>query len=294
VADETPTQRVSPVVFPKSWALPGRPDGGNAQALDSHRQTEFQLRPDLRLLHEGMNLVLRVVGDTYPSKFRTHRAAAVQLFWSRVFHCLGDAALLLTRGAYVGVPPLVRTACECHSAAVQLGGEELFEFEIFLARSLRPHEGLHATEIGRGSYHAGGTLAADELLGRVYRASTELARPHFGATLVEVAPESNQQKLAVLFGDQAFHFAWAQLELGWLIALCSVVLRHGMALAADGVLGATEETRTATEAFLARAEQALAAPDRCRVEEIEEEFEPRFLIGNFRRQSSGAPRKLLL
>jgi len=294
VAEEHPSQRVSPVVFPKTWDLPGRPDEANAAALDAFRQTEFQLKPDLRLLHEGMNLILRVVGDSYPAKFRTYRAAAVQLFWSRVFHCLSDAALLITRGSYVGVPPLVRTACECHSAAVQLGGEELFEFELFLARSLKPHERLHATEIGRGSYHAGGTLASDQTLGNVYRASTELARPHFGATLIEVAPESNQQKLVLLFGDQAFHFGWAQLELGWLIALCAVVLRHALALADTSVLGASDETRAAIEAFLTRAEKALAVPDRCRVEEVEEDFEPRFLIGSFRRQSAGAPRKLLL
>ncbi|HEY7296041.1 MAG TPA: hypothetical protein VH916_13435 [Dehalococcoidia bacterium] len=294
MAEESPTQRVSPVVFPKSWELPGRPDDGNPVALDAFRQTEFQLRPDLRLLHEGMNLVLRVIADSYPSKFRTYRAAAVQLFWSRTFHCLSDAALLVTRGSYAGVPPLVRTACECHSAAVQLGGDELFEFELFLARSLKPHEHLHATEIGRGSYHAGGTLAADETLGRVYRASTELGRPHFGATLIEVAPESNQQKLAVLFGDQAFHFGWAQLELGWLIALCSVVLRHAQTLADASVLGASEETLAAVAAFLDRAERTLAAPDRCRIDEVEEEFEPRFLISNFRRQSGGAPRRLLL
>jgi len=297
VAEATPTQRVSPVVFPNAWELPGRPEEANPVALDAFRQTEFQLRADLRLLHEGMNLILRVVADSYPSKFRTYRAAAVQLFWSRLFHYLSDAALLVTRGSYAGVPPLLRAACECHSAAVQLGGlggDELFEFELFLARSLKPHEALHATEVGRGSYHAGGTLASDEALGRVYRASTELARPHFGATLIEVAPESNQQKLAVLFGDQAFHFGWAQLELGWLIALCGVVLRAARGFAEAGVLGASDETLAATAAFLDRAEKALAAPDRCRVEEIEEEFEPRFLVSHFRRQSGGAPRRLLL
>lgn len=294
MAEANPSQRVSPVVFPQTWELPGRPEEGNPVALDAFRQTEFQLRADLRLLHEGMNLILRVVADSYPSKFRTYRAAAVQMFWSRLFHYLSDAALLLTRGSYAGVPPLVRAACECHSAAVQLGGEELFEFELFLSRSLKPHEALHATEIGRGSYHAGGTLASDETLGRVYRSSTELARPHFGATLIEVAPESNQQKLALLFGDQAFHFGWTQLELGWLIALCGVALRTAQGFAEAGVLGASEETLAALAAFLDRAGKMLAAPDRCRIEEIEEEFEPRFLISNFRRQSGGAPRRLLL
>jgi hypothetical protein len=289
---ERPARRVSPVIFPERWELPGRPEGGPPAALDAFRQTEFQLRSDLRLLHEGMNLQLRIVADTYPSKFRTLPAAALQLFWSRVFHCLSDAALLLCRGSYVGVPSLVRTACECFSAATQASADELWQFEQFLSESLRPHEPLHATEVGRGSYHAGGTLAAIEELGLIYRTSTELARPHFGATLIEVAPETNLQKLTVTFGDQAFHFGWAQLELGWLVGLCAIVLRY--AVAREGVLGRSDETRGASADFLARSERALAAPDRCRIEEVDVEMERRFLVVNFRRQSGGAPRKLLL
>jgi hypothetical protein len=289
---QPPSQRVSPVVFPKSWELPARPDGADPAALDAHRQTEFQLKGDLRLLHQGMNLILRVVADTYPSKYRTHAAAVMEMYWSRAFHYLSGSAALISRGAYVGVAPLLRSACECHSAAVQLGGEELGEFLGFLAASLRPNEEFRATDIGRGSYHAGGTLASDALLGLIYRSSTELARPHFGATLIAVAPESNLQKLGVLFGDQAFHFGWAQLTLGWLIGLCSVVLRH--ATGGTDVLGVTDDTRTEVDAYLTRADAVLAAPGRCRIEEVEQDFERRFLVSNFRRQSGGAPRKLLL
>ncbi|MHB8574088.1 MAG: hypothetical protein ACYDCQ_02030 [Dehalococcoidia bacterium] len=285
-------QRISPVLFPEAWALPARPEQGPPAALDAARQTEFLLKSDLRLLHDGMNLQLRVVAETYPSKFRTPRSAVFQLYWSRVFHYLSDAAALVTRGSYVGVSPLVRTACECIAAAGQLAGAELFEFELFMERALKPNERFHATDIGRGSYHAGGLLASNEQLGLVYRTSTELARPHFGATLIEVAPESNMQKLAVTFADQAFHFGWAQLELGWVISLCAVMLR--MAAEIGDVLGTSVETRDAIEVYLTRSEKSLAAPDRCRIEEVEEDFERRFLVSNFRRQASGAPRKLLL
>jgi hypothetical protein len=130
------------------------------------------------------------------------------------------------------------------------------------------------------------------LLGLTYRASTELARPHFGATLLEVAPESNLQKLAVTFADQAFHFGWAQLELGWLLALCAVMLQY--VLDAAGLFGASEQTKWAIEPWLVRTGATLAAADRCRIEEVEEDLERRFLVVNFRRQSGGAPRKLLL
>ena len=185
----------------------------------------------------------------------------------------------------------MRTACECVAAAVQLGGDELPALLDFLETSLRPNEAHRATEVGRGSYHAGGTLASDARLGLVYRTSTELARPHFGATLIEVAPESNIQKLAVTFGDQAFHFGWAQLELGWLLSLCALIL--DFAVAAD-VLGTTDESRAAIEALGERVDAALKQPDRCRVEEVDAGMDRRFLIVNFRRQSAGAPRKLLL
>lgn len=289
---QQPSQRVSPVIFPEHWDLPGKPAQGPAASLDSYRQTDFQLKHDLHLLHEGMNLQLRVVADSYPAKFRTHAAAAFQLYWSRVFHYLSDSALLVSRGSYVGVPPLMRTACECVAAAVQLGGEELPALMEFLATSLRPNEDHRATEVGRGSYHAGGTLASDARLGLVYRTSTELARPHFGATLIEVAPESNLQKLAVTFGDQAFHFGWAQLELGWLLTMCAVMLEF--AVAAGDLLGTTDETRAAIEALGERIDAALQQPVRCRVEEVDDGMDRRFLIVNFRRQSAGAPRKLLL
>jgi len=288
---ESPPQRVSPVIAPKSWVLPGKPEAGNP-ALDAFRQTEFQLKSDLRLLHEGMNLALRVVADSYPAKFRTHAAAAVQLYWSRLFHACADAALLIMRGSYVSVPPLVRTACECHAAAVQLGGDELPEFLNFLTAGLLPHERLRATDLGRGIYHAGTTLVAEEHLGRLYRVSSELARPYFGATMLAVAPESNRQKLQVTFGDQAFHFGWAQLELGWLVTLCSLALRY--ATGSFSPLERSDETRILIAAFLARADAALEVSDRCRIEEVEDGGAKRLLVSNFRRQSGGAPRKIAL
>lgn len=291
---QQPSQRVSPVIFPQRWSLPARPEGEAPAAVDTFRQTEFQLKSDLRLLEEGMNLQLGVVKDTYPAKYRSHAAAVTQMYWSRAFHALSGAALLVTRGMYPAIPALVRSACECLAAAMQLGTSELPEFVAFLNASLRPDEGYHATDVGKGDYHAGGALAGNADLGLVYRCSSELSRPNFGATLIEVAPESNRQKLAITFGDQAFHFGWAQLELGWSLSLCRVLLGYATAGEQD-VLGTSEETRLAVDAFLDRCAKLLAAPERCRIEEVvDADGNLRLLIGNFRRQSAGAPRKLLL
>jgi hypothetical protein len=40
--------------------------------------------------------------------------------------------------------------------------------------------------------------------------------------------------------------------------------------------------------------EALSRPDRCRIEEVEEGGYKRFLVHNFRRAPSGAPKKILL
>jgi|SRR5579875_111625 len=288
---QEPLQRVAPVVFPRRWDLPPRP-GSPPEAVDAYRQTEFALRADLRLLETGMNLQLKIVAETYPAPHRTMRAAAFQLYWSRAFHALSDAAALILRGSYVSVPALARTACECLAAAAQLGGDEHAIFLDFLREALRPDERFHAIDVGKGSYLAGGTLAAVERLGYVYRIASELSRPGIGATLLVTAPESNRQRLAVLFGDQAFHLGWAQLTLGWLIALCTVAL--DLATADGAPLYCSEETRAAIAAYRPEVDAALADPQRCAVQEVDSDGERRLLVVNFRRQTGGAPQKLLL
>jgi hypothetical protein len=285
--------RVSPVIAPEAWDLPGRPEGAAAAVQDAYRQTTFQLGADLRLLHTGMNLQLRVVKDSHPSRFRTYALAASLMPWSRAFLALSDAATLVTRGSYAGCPALVRTACECIAASAQLRAEELPRFMEWLAGALRPQEEHKAVDVGMGQFFAGSTIAADRRLSLVYRAASELARPHLGAGLLLVAPESNATRLAVTFADQSFHFGWAQLVLGWLLALCEVQLRLVTTGGAD-VYHVTEEVRAATADFARRVDETLAHPARCAMEPVETAGGTRWLVHNVRRQSAGAPRKLLL
>ena len=126
----------------------------------------------------------------------------------------------------------------------------------------------------------------------VFRAASELSRPNMGATLLAVAPESNRQKLAETFADQAFHHGWAQMELGWLRSLCGVVL----ACVADGAtpLHLEPATRGAVAELLPAVDVALAEQQRCHIDEIDEHGERHLLVVNFRRQPGGAPRKMLL
>jgi hypothetical protein len=287
-----PPQRVSPLLLPERWDLPSKPESVLPAILDAYRQTQFQLGADLRLLSEGMNLQLQVLRDSHPSRYRTLPLAAMAMYWSRAFLAISDAALLVTRGSYSSCPALVRAACEAISAETQAGGEEQPQFREWLSGSLHPNEVHHATDVGLGIYFAGSTLAANPLLGPTFRAAGELSRQHFGVTLLKSAAESNRQRIAVAFADQGFHFGWAQLILGWLLA----VVRAQLALCVtdEGPFGTSNETRSGIDAFAASVEQALASPQRCAIEEFMEENTRRFLIHNFRRQSGGAPRRILL
>lgn len=288
-----PSQRVSGVIFPETWDPPGRPEGASPVVQDAYRQTQFQLGGDLRLLHEGMNLQLRIVKDSQPSKYRTHALAAAVMLWSRAFLGMSDTVTLVTRGSYASCPSVVRTACECLAASTQLRQEELPTFLEWLAPALRPSERHKATDVGMGQFFAGSTIAADPRFSAVYRAASELARPHLGASLVMVAPESNTARLAVTFADQTFHFGWAQLILGWLLALCEVQLRLVTTGGAD-VFNVTAATQTAVADWTGGVNAALAHPARCTFEAIVDDGDQRWLLHNFRRQSAGAPKKFLL
>lgn len=286
------TPRVSAPILPERWDLPGRPEGAPAAVQDAYRQTQFLLGGDLRLLREGMNLQLQIVRESSPSRYRTHALAAALMPWSRAFLALSDATTLTLHGSYASCPALVRTACECVAAAAQLSAEELPTFEAWLAEAFRPDEMYKAVAIGMGQFFAGSTLAADPRLSVVYRAASELARPHLGASLVLTAVDSNAQRLALTFADQSFHFGWAQLVLGWLLGVCEVQLR--LVTGAGTVFHLTEEAAAAAAAWTARAAATLDDPARCRMEPVDDTGGPRWLLVNVRRQPGAAPRKLLL
>ncbi len=288
----TPGQRVSGIDFPALYELPGKPDGAPPPVLDAFRQTGFVLGADLRLFAEGMALQLRILNDSAHSRYRTHVYAAVVSTWARAYTTLADACLLVTRGSYASVPNLVRSACELIAAEHQLHREEMGEYVGWLIGHLRPDEDHKAFDVGLGHYFAGTTLAGDEGLRMVYRTASDLGRPNFGATLLEIAPESNNLRLAYTFGDASFHVAWAEIELGWLLRLCE--RQAAVAVHMPDVLNITPETHTAYNDYASRVEQALSSTGRASIAETESGGFKRWLISNFRRQPSGAPKKMLL
>jgi hypothetical protein len=232
------------------------------------------------------------VRDSAHSAFRKHPYAALLGLWSRTFLALSDACLLITRASYASCPPLVRAACELVAAQHQLHAGEMDQFLEWLAGALRPNEAQKAVDVGMGRYFAGETLAADARLRAIYRPASELGRPNFGATLLEAGPESNNARLALAFADSAFHIGWAELTLGWLLSLAERQL--AVAVHARDVFAIHDDTHQAYVDFGRRVDEALARSERCRIEEVEVEGYKRYLVHNFRRQPSGAPKKLLL
>jgi hypothetical protein len=288
----TPGQRVSAIPLPETYVLPGKPDdAASASVHDAYRQTQFILGGDLRLFAEGMELQLAILRDSSHSRYRTHAYAAVVSTWSRAYAAMADAALLVTRGSYGSVPNLVRSACELIAAEYQVQHEEMGEYIGWLLGHLKPDEERKAFDIGLGHYFAGTTLAADAQLRAVYRTASDLGRPNFGATLLLTAPESNNLRLAYAFADPSFHVAWAEIELEWLLRLCERQL--AIAVHVRDVLNITEEN-TAYTAYARRVDETLGNASRARMEEIDEDGMKRWLVHNFRRQPSGAPKKYLL
>ena len=287
-----PTQRVSPIQSPDKYVLPGRPDGDSAAVADSFRQARFLLGGDLDLFASALNLQLRLVKDAYPSRYRSHALAAIMALWSRAYTSLADGMLLATRGSYAASLPLVRAACELIAAQEALRASEADEHTKWLSQTLLPNETFKAFEFELGRFFAGEVLAADPLLRSIYRPASDLGRPNFGATLLLVGPESNNTRLAIGFADASFHLGWAELVVGWLLALAARQL--GVIFDADGVFPVAPDVRTAYEALQAAITSALAREDRCRVEEVDDGGTRRYLVHDFRRSAGGASKKILL
>jgi len=284
--EPTPKLRLAPFLLPEHYSLPQRPQGASPAVLDAHRQTQFLLAADLTLFERAMNLQLRIVAAS--QKNRTVKMAALLSLWSRVFAYLADASLLVHRGSYISCPPLVRTACDAIAAQRSLLSDAMDEY-LQWAATIRHNRRYAALEIPLGRFRAGPILAKDQRLGDIYRLVTDLSLPHFGSTTLLVAPETNLQKMPIAFADNAFHLGWAELALGWLLALGYAQLT--IALDDNQSFVITDEAKAEYEKLGQEIDTALQDARRCQVEELEGS---RYLLHNFRRRSGAAPKKVLL
>jgi hypothetical protein len=85
---------------------------------------------------------------------------------------------------------------------------------------------------------------------------------------------------------------WAELLLGWLIALAARQVR--VIVEAEAIFPVSDERRAEYAALQAAVDKALASVERCRIEEVRHGNDRRYLVHDFRRNSSGSPKKILL
>jgi hypothetical protein len=286
------SKRVAPITFPASDSVLARPGTDqSATVRDAFRECGFALGADISWLQRALSLQREIVAQSYPSRYRNQRYAAALLLWSRTYTTSIELLRLTTWGRYAVCPPLVRSCIEWLAAGPAIVGEDFDQFESWIDAAFAPASDQAATAFGMGQYMASQEIASDETLATIYRAATELARPHFGASALVVAPESNAQRIQINWGDESFHLGWAELLLGWQI---EVQMRQLEFAAASELFAAEVTDHEDRQALVEGAQRLLAAPNRCRVGWVEGGGAERLLVDNFRRQPSGAPRRILL
>ncbi|TMB67403.1 MAG: hypothetical protein E6J43_08660 [Chloroflexi bacterium] len=271
--------------LPDRYALPSRPSAAQPAMQDAFRQTQFLLSGELELFEKMMNLQLQIVAAN--SRLRTVEASALFSFWSRAFAHEADACTLMTLGSYSAAPPLVRAACDCVAAQRSLIGDGFKEYRDWLETAVRQDREHTAMAIDLGRFRAGSALAEDERLGSVYRLVSDLSMPHLGATVLQVASDSNLQKMTVAFGETLFHLGWAELISGWLLLLVDIQLTI---VISTGVFAVDHSILAVYQSYSREVNSILASRRRCYVEEVD----GRYLFQNYRRTASGSPKRLLL
>lgn len=289
---DPPRQRISPITFPSDTPALVKPGDDEPQARrDAFRETSFALSLDLRWLQDAFSLQRKIVEQSYGSSFRNRRYASALMFWSRVYSGGLDSRALAARASYSAALPLMRASMEWLGAEQAVVGEEQVEFEDWLRGAWSNNAKHHATELGMGQYMAGQQIAMAPDTADAYRAVSELSRPHFGASALLTADGSHNKRFLVNWADEAFHLGWAQLLFGWQITIQDRQCRFAVG---SGLFGVESEDRQEYQRLHRQSQTILQDQRRCRGEWIIDAGRQRLLIDNFRRQPSGAPKRLLL
>jgi hypothetical protein len=284
------THRVSPPRIDGRATRAARPPAELAGASDAYRQTGFILGAEVDLVLAGFELEGAHAEAASGAKFRNRVVAAAYGPWSRSWLARLQALHAIEWGNYSSATVLVRAAADFEAAVVaHLEGGAAEWSEWLDSGGIAAAHADHATEFRLHAFRSAESLARHPTLGEIYRAASDLALPHFGATALLTAAESDATRVAATFGDRDFHLGLAELVLGWLLGLGAAhwelfgEQRAGFPPAPEGV-----------SAWLERAQRALERRDRCRFERIERDGISRILISNWRREPRAVPRRMLL
>lgn len=283
--------RVSPPrVFP-AVTRAGKPPPEAAGSADAYRQTGFVLRPDLDLTMHGLELEARIALASAGARYRSQPTAAALGLWSRSWLARLEAMHAAEWGNYAAAISLVRGAVDYLAAEIyllQTGAQEWLEWLDGGGLALAPD--VHATEYRLHAFRSAEVLAVHDILGPIYRATTDLSMPHFGATLLLAGSDSTPDRVLMTFADRDFHLGLAELVFGWL-ELLSVAQLEAVD-APPGVFAAI--AGDAGPRFCADARSIVENATRCRMDSIERNGERRYLVENWRRAPGGAARRILL
>jgi len=271
--------------FPERYSLPPRPTSAAAAVQDAHRQTNFLLPDDLFLFERVMNVQLQVVAAN--ARARSPQAAGLFTMWSRAFSYLAHACALTVQASYSSATPLLRAALDCIAVQRSLIADGFAEYEEWYAAAITRVNERKALAIDVGRFRAASVLAADDRLSMLYRLLSDLALPHFGTSTLVIAPDTNQQRMAAGFADNAFHLGWAELMTGWLNELAAAQVQT--VLETD-VVSLKATLRADAEAAVRDVAAAAEGARRCYVEHEGNHF----LFHNFRRTATGQPRRIIL
>lgn len=285
------TPRVSPPrVFPSATRA-AKPPMQAEGAADAYRQLGFVLGADVDLVLQGLELEAAIANASSGAKFRSQGMVAVVSQWSRSWLTRLQALHAVDWGNYTAALPLARAAADYSAASIAMLNAPAEWEEWIAGRAVLPAHEDHATAIDLHGFRSAETLAVNPALGLIYRVASDLSLPHFGATLLVTAAESSPERTMVTFGDRDFHFAMAELCLGWLSELSSVQLSAALEQPGRALAVADE---AALRAYAGAVAKSLARADRCRVEIVERDGESRYLINNWRRAQGAAPKRILL
>lgn len=283
--------RVSPPkVFPVATGA-SKPPAEAPGSADAYRQTGFVLGEEVEAILRGLNLEGEAAQRAAEPKRRTQKMVSAMGLWSRAWLARLEALHALQWGSYAAAVALVRAAADYQASMLYLLRTGAEEWDAWLASGgIAIAAEDHATEFRLHAFRAAEVLAAHEVLGRIYRMSTDFSLSHFGSTMLFAGSGSAPDHLEMTFGDRDFHFGLAQIHAGWLLELGSAQME---ALAEhESVFG--DDGAAARSDWSLAAGKLVHSPDRCRVEAFEKEGERRYLVSNWRREPRSAPKRVLL
>ncbi len=280
-----PKLRFKLEAFPERYSLPPRPAPATAAVNDAHRQTNFLLPDNLFLFERAMNVQLQVLAGN--AKARSPQAAGLFTIWSRAFSCLADACALTVVASYSSAAPLLRSAIDFIAAQRSLIADSFAEYEAWYPAAVTRARERAAIVYDAAPSSAATAPAAGERLAMLHGLLSVLSLPHFGASTLIVAPETNQQRIAAGFADNAFHLGWAELLTGWLNELAAAQVQT---LLETDVFSLSANLRSDAEAAVRDVAASAEGARRCYVEHKDGHF----IFQNFRRTATGQPRRIIL